>query len=257
MEKTRNIVAILAIAPDIQASRQTKKETKMNFQSVSRNRIGLLMATVLAGGLFACAQQPLSQETDPQSTTSRFSSQPSAPAVVRVSVAGGTQIHVILSTDVGSATSQVGDTLRATTTTAVLAGGRVAIPEGSTIYGRVTEVVPATKGLKISEKGGAVALSFSKVTTPQGYSTPLSASLVSVAKSSGKTAGIIGGSAAGGALLGKILGGSTKDAAVGAVLGAGIGTGIAAGTKGTELVIPAGTHLILTLDQSLTIADRS
>jgi hypothetical protein len=44
---------------------------------------------------------------------------------------------------------------------------------------------------------------------------------------------------------------------VGAVLGGGIGTGIAAGTKGKELVIPAGTHLVITLDQPLTIADRS
>ena len=229
----------------------------MNFQSYSRNRIGLLMAAFLVAGLFACAQQPSSQELDPRPTASRFSSQPSTPQVVRVTVAQGTEIHVTLSTDISSATSQAGDSLRATTTAPVLAGGRVAIPEGSTIYGRVTDVVPAKKGLKISEKGGAVALAFSKVTTPQGYSTPISASLVSVAKSSGKTAGIIGGSAAGGALLGKILGGSTKDAAVGAVLGGGIGTGIAAGTKGKELVIPAGTQLVITLDQSLNIADRS
>ena len=41
------------------------------------------------------------------------------------------------------------------------------------------------------------------------------------------------------------------------VLGGGIGTGIAAGTKGKELVIPAGTDLALTLDQALIIADRS
>jgi hypothetical protein len=177
--------------------------------------------------------------------------------VVRVTVARGTQVHVTLSTTIDSETSQAGDSLSATTTTPVLAGGRVAIPAGSTIHGQVTEVIPATKGLKISEKGGAVALSFSKVTTPQGYSTPISASLVRIASSTGKTAGIIGGSAAGGALIGKILGGSTKDAAVGAVLGGGIGTGIAAGTKGKKLVIPAGTDLVITLDQPLTIADRS
>jgi len=229
----------------------------MNFQCYSRNRIGLLMAIFLVAGLFACAQQPSSEETEAQQASSGSSSGSRTPDVVRVTVAQGTQIHVTLSTDIGSATSQAGDALRATTTTPVLAGGRVAIPEGSTIYGQVTEVAPAKKGLKISEKGGAVALSFSKVTTPQGYSTPLSASVVSVASSSGKTAGIIGGSAAGGALLGKILGGSTKDAALGAVLGGGIGTGIAAGTKGKELVIPAGTHLVITLDQPLTIADRS
>ena len=228
-----------------------------SYGSYGRNRIGLLMATVLVASLFGCAQQPSSEEIEPGPTASRFSSQPAAPETVRITVAEGTEIHVTLSTEVGSATSQPGDTLSARTTTAVLAGGRIAIPEGSTIHGRVTEVSPATKGLKVSEKGGAVVLSFDKVTTPRGDSTPMSASLVSVASSKGKTAGIIGGSAAGGALLGKILGGDTKDAVIGAVVGAGIGTGIAAGTKGKELVIPAGTDFVITLDQSLTIADRS
>lgn len=229
----------------------------MNSLFVSRNRIGLFMATLLVAGLSACGQQqPPAQEaeagqTAPGSPTSR------APEVVRVTVPQGTEVDVILSTDVGSATSQVGDSVSATTTASVVVGDQVAIPAGSTMLGEVTSVVPAKKGLKISEKGGAVALSFDKVTTPGGSSTPMSASLARVAKSAGKTAGIIGGSAAGGAVLGKILGGDTKDAAVGAVLGAGIGTGIAAGTKGKELVIPTGTNLTIILDQPLTIAERS
>jgi hypothetical protein len=164
---------------------------------------------------------------------------------------------VTLSTGVGSETSQVGDSLSATTTAAVLVGDRVAIPMGSTIRGRVADVTSGTKGLKVSEKGGTVALAFDKVTTPRGFSTAMSGSIASIANSSGKTAGIIGGSAAGGALLGKILGGSTKDAAIGAVVGGGIGTAIAAGTKGKELKIPAGTNLVIVLDQAMNIADRS
>ena len=229
----------------------------MNFQSHYRDRIGVLVGTFLVAGLFGCGPQAPAKEDDPSPTGSSGSSQPAAPEAVRVTVVQGTEIHVTLSTELGSETSQAGDSLSATTTHAVVVGGHVAIPAGSTIFGRVTDVEPAEKGLKISEKGGAVSIAFSKVTTPQGYSTPLSASLVSVASSTGKTAGIIGGSAAGGALLGKILGGSTKDAAIGAVVGGGIGTGIAAGTRGKKLVIPAGTQLVLTLDQSLTIADRS
>jgi hypothetical protein len=148
----------------------------------------------------------------------------------------------------------VGDSLSATTTTPIVVGDRVAIPTGSTIHGQVTGVGPATKGLDISEKGGVIVLAFDKITTPRGQSTSLSASLADFAKSGKKTAGIIGGSAAGGALLGKILGGETKDAVLGAVLGGGIGTGIAAGTKGKELEIPAGTELLLTLDESLSIS---
>ena len=226
----------------------------MTIQRHHRIHLGLLTGTFLVAGLFACGQQPPAEKTDQPATGS---SRPSAPAVARVTVAQGTEIHVTLSTEIGSETSQPGDSLNATTTNAVVSGGSVAIPAGSTIFGRVTAVTPASKGLHISEKGGAVSIAFSKVTTPGGYSTPLDASLVSMASSTGKTAGIIGGSAAGGAILGKDLGGSTKDAAIGAVVGGGIGTGIAAGTKGKKLVIPAGTQLVLTLDQPLTIAARS
>jgi hypothetical protein len=185
------------------------------------------------------------------------STAPKAVQTAHLTVPQGTEVHVTLSTAIGSETSQVGDSLTATTTNAILVGDRTAIPAGSIIRGRVAEVLPGTKGLHVSEKGGSVVLAFEKVTTPRGDSEPMSASLTSMASSTGKTAGIIGGSAAGGALLGKILGGSTKDAAIGAVVGGGIGTGIAAGTKGKELKIPAGTDLVLTLDESLRIVDRT
>jgi len=229
----------------------------MNSQFNSA-RITLLTATFMVACLFACAQSPEAEEVNVGSgTSSGTSSRSYFPSTTRVTVPEGTEIHVTLSTTIDSETSQAGDTLNATTTTGVLVGDRLAIPAGSTIQGQVTEASPATKGLKISEKGGSVALSFDKVTTPGGNSAAMSATLESMASSTGKTAGIIGGSAAGGALLGKILGGSTKDAAVGAVVGGGIGTGIAAGTKGKKLVIPMGTDLVITLDQPLTIAVKS
>lgn len=233
----------------------------MNRLPVRQGPIGLFLVILLVAGLSACVQQqPVSEEADAQQASSGMA-MPRTPEpqtqAVRVTVPEGTELHVTLSSDLGSATSVVGDTLTATTTSAVVVGDRVAIPEGSTIHGRVTGVSRGAKGLDVSEKGGVVAISFDEVTTPRGDSTSMSASLTSIAKSAGKTAGIIGGSAAGGALLGKILGGSTKDAALGAVIGGGIGTGIAAGTKGKELVIPAGTHLALTLDRPLTIVDRS
>ncbi len=180
-----------------------------------------------------------------------------APLAHHLTVPKGAEVHMTLDAPVGSATSQVGDAVTGTTTMAVLVGDEVAIPSGSTIHGQVTSVEAATKGLKVGEKGGTVVLAFTKVTTPNGTSSPLSASITSEAKSGGKTAGIIGGSAAGGAILGKILGGHTKDAAIGAVVGTGIGTGIAAGTKGKEVVLPAGTELLIALDQPLTIAGRS
>jgi len=223
----------------------------MNPVNVRHIGTGVGLMSLLFGGLLGCAAQP-SADTLATSGAPRAAFQ-----TARLTVPQGTEMHVTLSTAIGSETSQVGDSLTATTTNAVMVGGRTAIPAGSIIRGRVADVQPGTKGLHISEKGGSVVLAFEKVTTPRGDSEPMSASLTQMASATGKTAGIIGGSAAGGALLGKILGGSTKDAALGAVLGGGIGTGIAAGTKGKELKIPAGTDLTLTLDEALRIADRS
>jgi len=234
----------------------------VNTQRIDRRFLGPLAAAVVAAGLYGCGQQQVPPDATaaaatPPAATSTTSTRAPAPRVHRLTVPSGTEVHMTLSSPIGSATSQVGDTINGTTTSAILVGDQVAIPAGSTIQGRVTGVDPATKGLKISEKGGSVELSFTKVTTPVGDSATMSGSVTKLAGSGGKTAGIIGGSVAGGAILGKIIGGDTKDAAIGAVVGGGIGTGIAAGTKGKEVKIPAGTDLAITLDQPLTIAQRS
>jgi hypothetical protein len=224
----------------------------MNCIQARRVGISIALTSLFVGGLLGCAAEPLAQQQTPTKSASA-----GTVAQARLTIPEGTEVHVTLSTPVGSETSKVGEALTATTTENIEIGGRIAIPSGSIIRGHVAEVTPGTTGMHISEKGGSVVLAFNKVTTPAGDSEPLAASLTSMASSTGKTAGIIGGSAAGGALLGKILGHDTKDAAIGAVVGGGIGTAIVAGTKGKELKIPAGTDLILTLSQPLKMADRT
>jgi hypothetical protein len=176
---------------------------------------------------------------------------PKPPETIALTVPQSTTLKVKMEDALDSGTSQPGDHFMATLQEPVVLGDRVVLPAGSSVEGTVTEVIPAKKGMK--ESGGALTLSFDKVTTPSGDSAAMSASLSEVAKSTKKKAGTIGGAAAGGALLGKIFGGSTKDAAVGAVVGGAIGTGVAAGTKGTEMKIAAGTPLTITLQQPLTM----
>lgn len=234
----------------------------MNHPQGRRVGISIAVTTLLFGGLLGCGSQPVAQTgaqpvAPPVAQQQTPSKSSGAVARARLTIPQGTDVHVTLSTAVGSETSQVGDSLTATTTENIEIGGRMAIPAGSIIRGRVAHVNPGTKGMHISEKGGSVVLAFDKVTTPAGDSEPLAASLTSMASSTGKTAGIIGGSAAGGALLGKILGGHTRDAELGAIVGGGIGTAVVAGTKGKELTIPAGTDLILTLNQPLKMIDRA
>lgn len=240
----------------------------MNVRTYARRSLRLSVATLLTAGIYGCGaqQNPVDKTLTPNAEArvadsggASRSSTASNPVsrTSHVTVPQGTEIHMTLSSRVDSATSQVGDTVSGTTTSAVIVGDQVAIPSGSTFFGHVTGVDPATKGLKISDKGGGIVLSFTKLTTPNGSSSSMSGSLTSAASSSAKTAEIIGGSAAGGAILGKILGGHTKDAAIGAVVGGGIGTGIAAGTKGKELVIPAGAAVAVTLNQPLAMDVRS
>ena len=175
------------------------------------------------------------------------------PRNVRVTVPAGTEISLTLDMAVGSSSSHAGDSFTGKTKEPVVAGDRVAIPAGSSVHGRVSEAIPAKKGLR--DKVGSLSLSFDRVVTPTGAGAPMSAAMTTVASKSGKkTAGIIGGSAAGGALLGKILGGSTKNAAVGSVVGGAIGTGIASGTRGEDVELPAGSPLTIKLDQPLTIS---
>jgi len=170
---------------------------------------------------------------------------------VAVSVPESTALKIKMEDALDSGTTQPGDRFTATLLEPVVVGDRVALAAGSTIEGTVTDVVPASKGIK--DSGGSLSLNFEKITTPTGETASMSASFAQTAKSTKKKAGTIGGAAAGGALLGKIIGGSTKDAAVGAVVGGAIGTGVAAGTKGTEMKIEAGKELTITLDQPVTV----
>ena len=181
-------------------------------------------------------------------------SAPPIPKTIAVTVPEATQLRVKIQDNLNSGANHEGDTFRATLLQPVIVGDRVVLPEGSSIEGTVTGVVPAKKGMK--ESGGSLTLSFDRIATPSGASAPMAASFSQQAKSTGKKAGTIGGAAAGGALLGKVLGGSTKDAAVGAVVGGAIGTGVAAGTKGSELKIAAGTEMTITLEKPITLELR-
>ena len=89
---------------------------------VERKRLGHAAMTLLVAVLLGCgAQQPPSEEAEAAAGAPAAAPRASAPAV-RVTVPQGTEIAVTLSTAVGSATSQVGDILTATTTAPIVVG---------------------------------------------------------------------------------------------------------------------------------------
>ncbi len=180
---------------------------------------------------------------------------PPKPEPVVKTVAAGTDLEAELVDGVSSKTSQVGDSVRARVTRAIVIDGLTVVPAGATIDGTVTEAIPVKK------IGGTASLGlrFDTLQLGGGASTAIAASIQEKGKSeSGKDAGTIAGATAGGALLGRLLSkdDKTKGTLIGAVVGAAAGTGIAAATKGLEVDLPAGTPLALHLEQPVDITVR-
>jgi predicted Ser/Thr protein kinase len=175
---------------------------------------------------------------------------PQAPRYAKVTVPSGTAMALTLDAPLGSDSSRTGQEFTATLSEAVTIGGQIALPAGSRLHGRVVEATPAKHGL--GDKSGSLGLEFDRVSTPAGFSAPLSASFRAEGDGSGKqTAAIIGGSTAGGALLNRLAG--RHGGAGAALLGAALGTGAAAAVRGHDVDYPAGAALRISSNGPLTI----
>jgi hypothetical protein len=131
--------------------------------------------------------------------------------------------------------------------------GRIVVPKGADVYGRVEEsketgTFTGRSELKLELTGIVVS----------GQTVPL---VTGEYELSGKSKGestakrTVGGAAIGG-IIGAIAGGG-KGAAIGAGTGAGVGAGSEIITKGDEVKIPSETLLDFTLQQSVTIPKRA
>jgi hypothetical protein len=91
-----------------------------------------------------------------------------------------------------------------------------------------------------------------------GQSYPISASIEGVTtklEGRGTNAGDIAKPAAGaavGAVVGRVLGGSSKGAIIGGVIGGAVGAQRAVETKDRDVVLPQGTTVTLSLDETFT-----
>jgi predicted Ser/Thr protein kinase len=194
---------------------------------------------------------PQRESAPPQTPPSPTRTLPQAPRYAKVTIPSGTDIALTLDAPLGSSSSQAGQEFTATVSEAVVIGGQVAVPAGSRLHGRVVEATPAKHGL--ANKAGSLGLEFDRVSTPAGFSAPLSATFRAEGDGSGKqTAAIIGGSTAGGALLNRLAG--RHNAARASILGAALGTGAAAAVRGHDIDYPAGAALRITPNAPITIA---
>ena len=181
---------------------------------------------------------------------------PSAPAAPRA-LAAGTTIMASTNAEIRSHKNKVGDTVTATVASDVKDNsGRVVIPAGSEV---VLEVTAIKESENKSDKTGTLTLQPTAVSI-NGRSYPLSATIEGVnteLRGRGTNAGDIAKPAAGaavGAVVGRVLGGSTKGAIIGGVLGGAVGAQRAVETKDRDVVLPQGTSVTLSLNQTFTPA---
>lgn len=181
---------------------------------------------------------------------------PTAPATY--TVAAGTRLHMGVTDTITSRTAKAGDTFTASVVEDITnAAGQVVVPAGSTVQGTVLEV----KAAPDPYTAGTLRLGLTSLTV-RGQSYPLDAtidSLETVRQGRGVTAGDAGKVAVGaaaGAVLGRIVGGNKTGTIIGGVVGAAAGAGVAHNTKDSDVVLPAGAHILATVAQALTIAVR-
>ena len=164
-------------------------------------------------------------------------------------VAAGTSITVRLGSALGSKLSQAGQTFSGSVAKDILVGGAVAIPQGATVSGTVTDAKALGKFA-----GGAVLQVRLDSINLNGSDIPVQTALRTFSeKGKGKrTAVIAGGGAALGGLIGGLAGGG-KGAAIGLAAGGGAGAGGAALTGNKEIVLPAESALSFELSQPLEL----
>jgi hypothetical protein len=234
-----------------------------------RSRLAVLaLGLYLSFAFLACSKKP-DQSTDttqPPDANATAQTQPAQaqptqaepkaePKRVRaepIMVPAGTALTVRLGQAVGSKISQAGQSFTGTLASAIVVGGKTAIPAGTAATGTVTDAKPLGR----FAGGASLSLQLTSINLNGTDRAIQTSAVTQTAKGKGKrTAVMAGGGAALGALIGGLAGGG-KGAAIGAVAGGGAGTGGAAFTGNKDIVLPAESALSFTLAQPLEIRER-
>ena len=170
-----------------------------------------------------------------------------------LSIPAGTRISIRTIDAIDSTKNRVGDRFRASLEEAITVNGKIVVPKGADVYGRLEEskatgTFVGRSELKIELTGLVV----------NGQTVPLVTGEYEVSgKSKGEsTAKRTVGGAAVGSIIGALAGGG-KGAAIGAGTGAGVGAASEVITKGDQVRIPSETLVQFTLAQSVMIPEHA
>jgi hypothetical protein len=185
----------------------------------------------------------------PASTAQVASAQPPAPPPPII-VPAGTPLSIELVAAITTKTAVVGDQVQARLASDLVVGGRRAAPAGTQVSGAVTQVVSGSKKI-----GGTpmLGITFNSIALAGGPPVAINARYLQQGTSdTGKDTAKVVGTTAAGAIIGHQV--SHKNGAVvGGLIGGAAGLAIAQKT-GSEVSLPAGTAVSVSLDSAIQIA---
>ena len=183
---------------------------------------------------------------------------PPAPSRT-LTLGSNTEIEATTERTISSGTDKAGELFTASVSGDVTDGhGQVVIPAGSIVNLTITELQAANdKG----QSDGLITVQVTSVTVgDQTY--PVSANITSMAhtlKGRGVGTAEVEKTAAGavlGGIAGRVIGGNKKGTIIGAVVGGAAGAAIAVQTANRDVVVAAGTPIVVTLNEPVTVAVR-
>jgi hypothetical protein len=176
-----------------------------------------------------------------------------APLAGVVTVPEGTSLPLVLTSGVGSDTSEVEDPVSARLASRVDVEGTTVIPEGSVVRGTVSDVQRSGRVKGVARLGVRF---HTLVIGEQIYdirAAPVSRQAPRTVKKDTQKVAI---PAAAGGVIGAIAGGG-KGAAIGAAAGAAAGTGVVVATRGQEVRLASGARVTTTLSAPLDVTVKN
>jgi hypothetical protein len=170
-----------------------------------------------------------------------------------VTIPAGTLLNVRIDQALSTASSQPGDSFRATLDQPLVVDGLVIAERGAQVEGRVVEADPGgrVKGL------ARLSLELVRLNTSDGQRVRLQTGnfVKQAQQEKARDAAKIGVAAGLGAAIGAIAGGG-KGAAIGAAVGGAAGTGGVMATRGKQAEIPAETRMNFRLSEAITLTEK-
>ncbi|HXW90658.1 MAG TPA: hypothetical protein VEK33_08930 [Terriglobales bacterium] len=215
-----------------------------------------VVASVLLLAMVASAQ------VSPTGSEAANSSSTSPPTLI---IPAGTKLPVVLKHAISTRGNREGDVVYAETSFPVVANGRVLIPAGTYVQGRISHIQQAGR-----IKGRAeVLIHFTTLIYPSGYTVLLPGAVenapgvdktkikddegtIRADSKAGEKVATAAGTAATGTVIGAATGGG-KGALIGAAIGGAVGTAIGLLTQSNEVRLDAGTTIEMVIQRDVSV----